>query len=63
MHAPYVGHELRRRGVEPPEVLASDYSDAVLENDNMEGIPLVEKPHDPDALLPLVEARLEAHRS
>ena len=60
MSGPDVVRELRRRGVNTPVILASGYSDAVLEHDNMAGIPLIEKPYDPSALLALVEAQLEA---
>jgi len=63
MSGPEVVRTLRKRGADIPVVLASGYSDEMLEGDALEGVPLIGKPYEPDALLRLLRHQLDTHRS
>lgn len=50
---------IQARGPHPPIILASGYADQALASHALKGIPLVEKPFEPDALLRIIRQKLD----
>jgi len=59
MSGPKAVEAIQARGPHPPMILASGYADQALASHALDGIPLVEKPFEPDALLRIVRQKLD----
>lgn len=59
MSGPKAVEAIQARGPHPPMILASGYADQALASHALKGIPLVEKPFEPDALLRIIRQKLD----
>ncbi len=59
MSGPKAVEAIQARGPHPPVILASGYADQALASHSLHGIPLVERPFEPDALLRIIRRKLD----